>query len=423
MSDSIKDNIIVSELVSRYLECPICVEEYDDSNVPKQLPCQHTYCSDCLYKLPKRAGSITCPQCKQDHKLESDVSSYPRDLTRGDLMDFIRTKIACKCDKCEKTKADYNCLTCAQALCNMCKVRTHGHRSFQHHRLKPIIKNLNHTDDRCKQDCHDNGVLKFFCMGCMQILCAQGVLEEHRNEELHQVVAIEKAYRNYKSQIDDIVTRMKLEIAFIKLQNKCIVSRLRYQTCNEDELIQWFNVWHTSGKIPADREEECQKFCSHVCKGRVATLRNKMKRCEKGFEQLKKIKTRLSKTVVESKDISTFLSKMKRIQYIEQDFQIALQNIKNIMNQEVDPDVSAVVTGGRQVQEAVSEIVPHQPALPIIRWIRVTVNTKTARRRAAHPQDNLLLVCSFIFSCILLILWIDGAAISAPLEHHSRHLN
>ncbi|XP_060560646.1 tripartite motif-containing protein 59-like [Ruditapes philippinarum] len=52
-----------SQRLEQELECPICLERFD---TPKVLPCQHTFCADCLINITQR-GSVCCPECRVVH--------------------------------------------------------------------------------------------------------------------------------------------------------------------------------------------------------------------------------------------------------------------------------------------------------------------------------------------------------------------
>ena len=49
------------KIVTGHVTCPICYQLYKD---PKVLPCQHSYCRECLGKLEKNK-QVTCPECRK----------------------------------------------------------------------------------------------------------------------------------------------------------------------------------------------------------------------------------------------------------------------------------------------------------------------------------------------------------------------
>ena len=58
----------ISEVISKHLDCPICYDTYNDGNPAKALPCQHTFCLNCINRLVQKKH-IECPHCKQMHKV------------------------------------------------------------------------------------------------------------------------------------------------------------------------------------------------------------------------------------------------------------------------------------------------------------------------------------------------------------------
>ena len=45
------------------LECSVCLERLDETS--KLLPCQHTFCKQCLIEIKRRQGVLLCPECRR----------------------------------------------------------------------------------------------------------------------------------------------------------------------------------------------------------------------------------------------------------------------------------------------------------------------------------------------------------------------
>ena len=64
--------------ISEEIKCPICLEQLKQ---PKILPCQHTYCLDCLEEVAKlnNPDTLDCPECRREFKIppESGVKGFP----------------------------------------------------------------------------------------------------------------------------------------------------------------------------------------------------------------------------------------------------------------------------------------------------------------------------------------------------------
>lgn len=347
-----KGSTILSDLWDRYLECSICAENYDDDNhVPKQLPCQHTYCTSCLHKLSKSAGHLKCPQCKQVHKEVSDVRKYPKDLTRGDLLDYVREKAGSKCDNCQKAIAEYDCATCATRLCKKCKVKVHSKILYQSHTIRIINKKRKADRGRCQENGHDNGLQKFFCKECGQLVCANCIFSHHRNESLHTIESAESLFQNYRSRVDELALSMKLELLFVNLQYRCIQTRLRGVKIDKEQLIRLFNALYTSGESRQVRQHEYLIFCDQVCRGATDVLKEQLQMCAQPLEQLKNMKANVTNSIPQGADAFTFLpssmSVMDSMDQLENSFRTTLNQVKDIMDKvgEVPVDRGDIVAG------------------------------------------------------------------------------
>lgn len=140
-------------MIDQILECPICMETFVK---PKVLPCQHSFCLECLYKSYNDIVSLNknyqliCPICREVYQLKRPKSL--RSLKMDDLdarlqNHFVLTsllearlndvrrkasvkrtlsiankskpKIVAKCFVC-KSDRKWQCVTCDKGFCNEC---------------------------------------------------------------------------------------------------------------------------------------------------------------------------------------------------------------------------------------------------------------------------------------------------------------
>lgn len=78
-----------SLLLQELLECPICMNRYDNPHV---LPCQHTFCKSCIVTLKTNARNdenvINCPICRETHNLNNGIDNLPANYTMKRLIEL-----------------------------------------------------------------------------------------------------------------------------------------------------------------------------------------------------------------------------------------------------------------------------------------------------------------------------------------------
>ncbi|VDM98425.1 unnamed protein product [Thelazia callipaeda] len=106
------------------LECLICDREFSS---PIRLPCQHSYCRDCIQDYK------TCPVCN---------AAIDGEICPDNLLSFLidtSHETADVCANCDQISQPMHfCETCQQALCNQCRHNTHQAKMFSAHRVVPL---------------------------------------------------------------------------------------------------------------------------------------------------------------------------------------------------------------------------------------------------------------------------------------------
>ena len=84
--------LIDAKLLVQELQCAICREMFRD---PKMLPCQHTFCLECLENVSKLGNgkTIDCPLCKRTHDfpIQDGAEGFPENMLMKSLLD-IKTR-------------------------------------------------------------------------------------------------------------------------------------------------------------------------------------------------------------------------------------------------------------------------------------------------------------------------------------------
>ncbi|XP_028827642.1 E3 ubiquitin-protein ligase TRIM32 [Denticeps clupeoides] len=117
------------DLVREVLECPICLETYNQEQLrPKLLQCGHSVCRQCLEKLlATTINGVRCPFCSKVSRMSS-ISQLADNLT---VLKIIDCAISCgtagslMCKSCRNRLPRQYCRDCGVVLCDACKGEGH----------------------------------------------------------------------------------------------------------------------------------------------------------------------------------------------------------------------------------------------------------------------------------------------------------
>jgi tripartite motif-containing protein 2/3 len=127
------------------LTCVMCFELYNDQqHLPKVLPCQHTFCLECLNRyVQKYAGKMfPCPLCKSFFSLpDGGVRAVPSNVLATGMLDLLNDtmNVVSTADNQPKVTKDEKpgcckhperectivCMTCKTGLCTRCMKSVH----------------------------------------------------------------------------------------------------------------------------------------------------------------------------------------------------------------------------------------------------------------------------------------------------------
>ncbi|KAI8506094.1 hypothetical protein Bbelb_164470 [Branchiostoma belcheri] len=108
------------EQIQQELSCSICLELFTR---PKVLPCQHTFCQDCLKDHARRGGTFQCPNCRQEINLpQKGVASFPTNNLVANLCDTLRKRDKEKDKNQPKVKCPQHRSKDVNLYCNWCQV-------------------------------------------------------------------------------------------------------------------------------------------------------------------------------------------------------------------------------------------------------------------------------------------------------------
>ncbi|XP_066270932.1 tripartite motif-containing protein 2-like [Branchiostoma lanceolatum] len=105
------------------------------TQIQEDLPCQHTFCQDCLQHLTERETTFKCPVCRQAvRKPPKGVQDLPNNILVTSLQtriqqEFTESKNLCFLHESEEIKL--YCEECDVPVCNECLDQKHSdHRTI-----------------------------------------------------------------------------------------------------------------------------------------------------------------------------------------------------------------------------------------------------------------------------------------------------
>ena len=160
--------------------CRICMETYTK---PKALPCLHTFCLECLTKLPTveiDGDLLPCPLCRRQFVIpQGGMDQLQANFLVEEIIQFrslfashvnaSKDKCKIKCSFCEERESIIYCIECGADLCQSCSTGHTRLRATKNHRIltqeeknnsKFIMKSRitsceEHKDEALKLFCYD----------------------------------------------------------------------------------------------------------------------------------------------------------------------------------------------------------------------------------------------------------------------------
>lgn len=207
----------------------LCGECKKTFELPRSLPCLHTFCSTCLETYIKKSiGNngqrfFSCPTCDMEIDVPTDAlpgqyaMAFPMDSFMGKLVELVAARsYGKKCDICERREenilAQHWCMDCFDALCEQClNVHIHGkttsnHVVFRSEELRQIpLENLMKKKNKVPCGKH-NETITLFCVDCREPLCVQCMAVSHRRCE--HVITVADAMTS-RTDVKDIMDRLE----------------------------------------------------------------------------------------------------------------------------------------------------------------------------------------------------------------------
>ena len=124
----------VHDSLDYILECPICFEQFtsEGRNVPRMLPCTHTFCEKCIEGLQRSSEDcdvFECPECKEKHPVKRAVKTFQQNRYVLPTIRRNKDKVACK-EHGKDILFFCNNRECLKSICITCLITEHKNHDF-----------------------------------------------------------------------------------------------------------------------------------------------------------------------------------------------------------------------------------------------------------------------------------------------------
>ncbi|XP_017773515.1 PREDICTED: RING finger protein nhl-1-like [Nicrophorus vespilloides] len=135
------------------LQCHLCLDRLVD---PKMLPCQHTFCLECLRTLVGNQvdASFDCPSCKVTVQLTQPLENLPNNVYVMSILSIVESEssevplaLTTKCVKCTTVTQSYHqcCVHCKLIFCMVCMSK---HASELEQKFPGFLDQLKDSEER-----------------------------------------------------------------------------------------------------------------------------------------------------------------------------------------------------------------------------------------------------------------------------------
>ncbi|XP_020603836.1 E3 ubiquitin-protein ligase TRIM71-like [Orbicella faveolata] len=206
------------------VSCSVCSSIFTD---PKQLPCLHSFCLQCLTQWRRASyngrGTIKCPNCLALSKVpeSGDLKDLPTSFYLNGMIDVLTIKECnsgqVRCGNCdEKSSESSYCFQCCAFWCEECVSGHNIIRSNKDHRVL-AVKEFQDKDYEdvlkrpvlCTKQRHQKEELKYFCKDCEAAVCQTCVTLEHTG---HVLEHIEEAAERQKIQMRSVIETQRKKL-------------------------------------------------------------------------------------------------------------------------------------------------------------------------------------------------------------------
>ena len=216
------------------LTCSICLDIYTN---PKSLPCLHSFCQDCLDRLPqdkepgKNTYYLSCPTCRHRTELpEEGAGAFPTAFHLNNFKEVhsFMKKVAdprqVTCDNCTTATATGYCKDCSKFFCTKCDGihkqwgPTSNHKLTSLNEVTASVSSNPQLLAPAKQEATltcstHHKPLEIFCETCDTVICLHCTVRIHKD---HEYDLVNDSYTKHCQELETCLEPIKEKMEELK---------------------------------------------------------------------------------------------------------------------------------------------------------------------------------------------------------------
>ncbi|XP_072181321.1 uncharacterized protein [Diadema setosum] len=274
------------DVIAGYLECPVCLETFEDA---RDLKCRHTLCVKCIQNLASGGNKITCPVCRQVTIIDGyyGISMLKPNYLVNKMAEALKQKNITTnykstnekepvCEKHRPVRKKHFCEECKEFICSECALENHKKHASKVSSVKKIVSARTQEmkqilcDSKTKQRQHKEiifGLQKKYSTGK-----SEESIKESKSEFDESISTLSTQLQEWNGQMQTMMdVETKKSVAFSKSLKR---GRDMLARCNEVEIITNFRQWsdemkandlRVSANPSMDRESKAMKDTARTC--------------------------------------------------------------------------------------------------------------------------------------------------------------
>ena len=326
------------------LTCSICLDIYTN---PKSLPCLHSFCQDCLDRLPQDKKNetyyLSCPTCRHRTELpEEGTKAFPVAFHVNNLKEIysLMKKVAdpqqVTCDNCTTANATGYCKDCSKFLCTECDGVHKKWGPTSNHKLTSLDEVTASVSSNpqllapAKQEATltcstHHKPLEIFCETCDTVICRDCTVRIHKD---HEYDLVNDSYIKHCQELETCLEPVKEKMEELKEVKSALTE--------------------TEGEV-RERGEGILKEINEMVEEMIAVLRQSEKKLTEQAKRVTDDKLKVLSEQMKSAEMS--LSVLEDVEdYVEQSLKTGSpQQVMGSKKQMMER--MSEVTGGINVEE------------------------------------------------------------------------